>query len=63
MHSEFCWEGGEGKRPVERRRRRWGDVKYLKEIGWEGVDCIYLAHDSDKWRAVVTTVGKLGFHK
>ena len=37
------------------------------------MDCIYVAHDSDKWgtvvttvgkwRAVVTTVGMLGFHK
>jgi hypothetical protein len=38
-------------------------MKYLTEIGWEGVDCIYVAQDSDKWPVVVTAVGKFGFHK
>jgi hypothetical protein len=28
----------------------------LKEIGWEGMDWIYLAQDSDKWQALVNTV-------
>jgi len=26
----------------------------LREIGWEGVDWIHLAQDTDQWRAVVT---------
>jgi hypothetical protein len=25
------------------------------EIGWEGVDCMYLVQDRDQWRAVVKT--------
>jgi hypothetical protein len=28
----------------------------LREIGWDGVDWIYMAQDRDKWRALVNTV-------
>jgi hypothetical protein len=28
----------------------------LKEIGWEGVDWIYLAQDRDWWQAAVNIV-------
>jgi hypothetical protein len=51
----------EGKRPVGRPRRRWVDnIKtYLREIGWDGVDCIDLAQDRDQWRALVNTVMNL----
>jgi hypothetical protein len=47
----------EGKRSLARSRRRWKDnIRMdLREIGWEGVDCIYLAQDRDQWRAVVNT--------
>ena len=31
----------------------------LKEIGWRGVDWIYLTQDSDKWSALVNMVPKL----
>jgi len=36
----------EGKRPVGRPRRSWkNSVKMeVKEIGWEVMDCIHLAH-------------------
>jgi hypothetical protein len=39
----------EGKRPLRRPRRRWVDnIKMdLKEIGWNGMDCIDLAQDKD----------------
>jgi hypothetical protein len=39
----------EGKRQLERPRRRWvKNIKmYLREIGWRGVDWIYLAQDVD----------------
>jgi hypothetical protein len=35
----------EGKRSLERLRRRWVDnIKmYLREIGWDGIDWINLA--------------------
>jgi hypothetical protein len=32
---------------------------YLREIGWDGVDCIDMAQDRDQWRALVNTVLKL----
>jgi hypothetical protein len=28
----------------------------LREIGWDGVDCIDMAQDRDQWRAHVNTV-------
>jgi hypothetical protein len=28
----------------------------LREIGWAGVDWIYLAQDRDKWRALVNAI-------
>jgi hypothetical protein len=37
----------EGKRPLGRPRRRWVD---LREIGWDGMDWIYLAQNRDQWR-------------
>jgi hypothetical protein len=43
----------EGKRPLG----KWEDYirTYLREIGWEGVDWIHLAQDTDQWRALVNT--------
>jgi len=48
----------EGKRPLQRPRRRWEDnIKIdLQEVGWEGRDCIDLAQDRDTWRALVNAV-------
>jgi hypothetical protein len=48
----------EGKRPLERPRRRWEDnIKMdLQEVGVGCVDCIELAQNRDKWRALVNTV-------
>jgi hypothetical protein len=51
----------EGKRPLERPRRRWVDtIKMdLGEIGWDGRDWIKLAQDRDQWRDLVNTVMNL----
>jgi hypothetical protein len=51
----------EGKRPLERPRRRWevGIKMDLREIGWGGVEWIQLAQDRDRWRAVVSAVMNL----
>jgi hypothetical protein len=51
----------ERKRPLGRQRRRWVDnIKIdLKEIGWNGVDWIYLAQDRDQWRTLVNTAMNL----
>jgi len=48
----------EGKRPLGKPRRTWEDnIKMdLQEIGLGGIDWIDLAHDSDRWRAVVNAV-------
>jgi hypothetical protein len=31
----------------------------LKEIGWDGMEWIDVAHDRDQWRALVNTVMNL----
>jgi hypothetical protein len=51
----------EGKRPLERPKSRWDDgLKMdLRDIGWGGVDWIYLAQDRDRWQAVVNEVMNL----
>jgi hypothetical protein len=50
----------EGKRPLERPRRRWVDnIKMdLTEI-CDSMDWIDLAQNSDQWRALVNTVMNL----
>jgi hypothetical protein len=51
----------EGKRPLGRPRRRWGDnIKMdLGKIRWDGVDWIELAQDRDQWRAFVNMLMNL----
>jgi hypothetical protein len=51
----------EGRRPLGRPRRRWGDnIKMdLSEIGWDGMDWIHLAQNMDQWRALGNTVMNL----
>ena len=51
----------EGKRPLGRPRRRWVDNirMYLQEVGGGYVDWIGLAHDRDRWRALVRAVMNL----
>jgi hypothetical protein len=51
----------EGKRPLGRPRRRWGDdIKMdLRETGIDGMNCIRLAQDRVRWRAFVNTVMNL----
>jgi hypothetical protein len=52
----------EGRRPLERPRRRWEDsIKTdLQEVGW-GRDWIELAQDRDRWQAFVIAVMHLRF--
>ena len=51
----------EGKRPLGRPRRRWGDnIKMdLKEVEGGCEDWMELAQDRDRWRALVGTVMNL----
>jgi hypothetical protein len=48
----------EGKRPLERPRRRWMDnIKMdLGEVEWGDVYRIGLAQDRNRWRALVNSV-------
>jgi hypothetical protein len=48
----------EGKRPLERPRRRWMDnIKmYLVEVRWGDVVWIGLVKDRNRWRALVNSV-------
>jgi len=41
----------DGKRPLESCMFRWDDNirTDIKKTGWEGVNWIYLAQDSDQW--------------
>ena len=51
----------DGKRPLGRPRCRWEDnIKMdLQEVGCGGMDWIELAHDRDRWRALVNAVMNL----
>jgi hypothetical protein len=51
----------EGKRPLGIPRPRWVDnIKLdLREIGWDGMDWIYLAQNRDHWRALLNMVMNL----
>jgi hypothetical protein len=51
----------EGRRPIGRHRRKWEDnIKMnLEEVGCGGMDWIELAHDRDRWRALVNSVMNL----
>jgi hypothetical protein len=45
-------------RPRERGRRKWPDSikRDLREMEWDGMDWIDLAHDMDVWRSLVKKV-------
>jgi hypothetical protein len=48
----------EGKKPLERPRRRWenGIKMDLTEFGWGSVEWTHLAEDRNHWRALVNAV-------
>jgi hypothetical protein len=48
----------EEKRPLERLGPIWEDnIRMdLREIAYEGMDCIYLAQEGEQWLAFMNTV-------
>jgi hypothetical protein len=53
----FLLGTSEGKRPLGRHRHRWEDVVGMNFKEYvEVMDCIQLAQDRDRWRALVNTV-------
>jgi hypothetical protein len=53
--------GPEWKRPLGRPTRRWEDTisVHFREIVWEVVDWMSVAHNRDQWRALMNTVTNL----
>jgi hypothetical protein len=51
----------EGKKSLGRHRRTWDDNAAMdfREIGWGGMDWIYLAQNRDQSKALVNTVRNL----
>jgi hypothetical protein len=51
-----------GKKPLGGRRRKWeDDIRMdIREIGWEGVDCMHVAQDRDQWLYLVNTIMNFG---
>jgi hypothetical protein len=51
----------EGKRPLERPRRRWEDnIRMdLRDIVWGGEKWLHLAQGRDQWRALMDTIMNL----
>ena len=47
----------DGKKPLERCRRRW------EEVGCGGMDLFNLAEHRERWWALVNAVMTIGFHK
>ena len=64
MHKVLVGKPG-GKRPLERRRRRWeNNIKMdLQEVGRGCGDWRGLAQDRDRWRVLVSTVMNFRVHK
>jgi hypothetical protein len=51
----------EGRKPLERTRRRWGhNIRMdVREVGCGCADWMELAQDRDRWRALVSAVTNL----
>jgi hypothetical protein len=54
-HTRVIGRKARGKEPLGRPRCRWVDnIRMdLVEVGWGDVDCIGLAQDRNRWRALV----------
>jgi hypothetical protein len=55
------WWGDLRERDHLEHKRRWEDnIKMdLQEVGWGGMECIYVAQDEERWQAFVNAVMNL----
>ena len=52
--------GRETERSLARPRRRWDNIKIdVQKVEWGSMDCIDLAQDRDRWRALVNAIMNL----
>jgi len=58
LHTGFWWGNLRKKNPLGGPRRRWeNNIKMeLQEVGCRGMDFFDLAHNTDRWRAIVIAV-------
>jgi hypothetical protein len=58
MHTEFCLESLKRRNHLDDTGidRRIILKMDLRDIGWEGVDWIHLAQNTDQWRALLKMV-------
>jgi hypothetical protein len=58
LYGRLVIGGKARRRPLGRPRLRWVDnIRMdLGEVGWDDVDCIGLAKDKNRWKAVVNSV-------
>jgi hypothetical protein len=61
MHTVFWLENLKGRNHLEYSSIDGEDSirMDLREMGWEGVDCVHLAQDRDQWWDLVDTVMNL----
>jgi hypothetical protein len=57
-------ERGKGKIPLGRYGLKLEEIfKYTRKIGYEDERWIHLARNMEKWRSLVKTATKFGFHR
>jgi hypothetical protein len=62
MHIGYWWERQKEKDHSEVQDvGGWAILKWILEIGWDGVNWIDLSQDRDQWRTLVNTVMNLRF--
>jgi hypothetical protein len=57
MRNAYWWQSQKARDHWENQDvGGWTILKWILEIGWDGVDWIDMAQDRDKWKSLVNTV-------